>query len=245
MTPAQPCVARSVADLVAYDPGEAFALVRRQVGGGDVEALIGEAGGLRETVPGGGLGEIALDDAADCVKMSNAVLGDRVALRRSDLQKLDRAGFVLRYAFAVEQHDRIFDLAGDNASIGGALEPVRRLDDVLRDALPLPQHNPVGIGAVVVARIGGPQEQLRGLGEVGRPAVARVERHDPEVIERGGVVLGGGALELLFGAVAVLRYAVSALEQQHAKLVSRLGIAEIARQTKPARDLEVAPADRG
>src|SRR5208282_2241891 len=118
MTPAQPCVARSVADPVAYDPGKAFALVRRQVGGGDVEALIREAGRLGETVPGGGLGEIALDDAADGVKMSDAVLGDRVALRRGDLEKLDRAGFILRYAFAVEQHDRIFDLAGDDAGIG-------------------------------------------------------------------------------------------------------------------------------
>src|SRR5271166_2126136 len=102
MTPAQPCVARSVADLVAYDPGEALALVRRQIGGGDVEALIGEAGRLGETVPGGGLREIALDYAAGGIKMSDAVLGDRVALGRRDFEDIDRAGFVLGHAFAVE-----------------------------------------------------------------------------------------------------------------------------------------------
>ena len=118
-------------------------------------------------------------------------------------------------------------------------------DDVLRDAFALAQHDAVGVGAIVLAGIGGPQEQLRGLGEVWLPAVARIERHHAEVIERGGVVLRGGALELLLGAVAVLRHAIGALEQQDAEFVGRLRISQIARQTIPAGSLKVAAADRG
>ena len=69
------------------------------------------------------LAEVAADHHAVDVEVREAVLGDRIALGRRDLQDGDRLGLVLRHALAVEQHDRIFDLAGDHAGVGGALEP--------------------------------------------------------------------------------------------------------------------------
>ena len=177
--------------------------------------------------------------------MRQPVLCDRVPFRRGDPQDLDSARLVLLHAVAIEQHDRIFHLAGDDAAVGGALEPVRQFRDVLRDAFALAHHHAVGIGPVVVAGVRRLQEILRRLGEIGFSTIACVKRHDAEVIEGSGMFLGCRALELFLGARHILWHAVGPLEQQPAELVGRLRIAEIARQTIPARRLEVVSTDCG
>ena len=140
----------------------------------------------------------------------------------------------LAYALAVEQHDRVFDLTGDDAAVGCALEPVRRLDDVLRHAFALAQHHAVGIGGVVVAGVRRTKEILRRFRVVRRLSVRAVERHDPEIVERARVVLGRRTLELRLGGDGILGDALRALKQQHSEFVGGLRIAKIAGEAVPA-----------
>ena len=177
--------------------------------------------------------------------MSDPVLRDRVAARRGGEEDLGRFGLVLFHALAVEQHDRIFDLAGDDAVVGGALEPVRRLGDVLRRPFAVAQHDAIRIGRVVVACVRGAQEILRRLVVIRRLAIQALERHHAEIIHRSGMILGRGALELRLGPGRVFRHAIRALNQHRSEFVGRLGIAEIAGEAVPARSLLIAAGDRG
>ena len=154
--------------------------------------------------------------------MRDPVLGDRVAAGRGGEEDLGRLGLVLLYALAVEQHDGVFDLAGDDAVVGRALEPANRLGNILRRPFAVAQHDAVGIGCVVVARVRGAQEILRRLVVVRRLAVQPLERHDAKIVERAWMVLGRGALELRLGGSRIFRHAILALNQHHSEFVSRL-----------------------
>ena len=76
------------------DLGETPALVERQSGGGDVEVLILKSRGFGEAVPRRGLGEVARQRSAADIKMSDAVLRDRIAAGGGDEKDLGGAGFV-------------------------------------------------------------------------------------------------------------------------------------------------------
>ena len=49
---------------------------------------------------------------------------DWIVTRRRLQEQLRRAGFVAGHADAVEQHDRIFNLSGDNTAVGRAFVDV-------------------------------------------------------------------------------------------------------------------------
>src|SRR5580698_9234457 len=73
--------------------GEAPSLVERQIGRGDIEFVVLEPRGF---------GEVMRQNFAADIKMSDAVLGDRVAAGGGGEEDLGRLGFVLLYALAVE-----------------------------------------------------------------------------------------------------------------------------------------------
>src|SRR4029077_21247490 len=133
----------SKAGELVHHLGEAAPLVVREIGRGDIEAVVFQAGRLGETVPGGRLGHIFWQRPAGYIEMCAPILRDRVAAGRGGEEDLRRLGLVLLHALAVEQHDRIFDLAGDDAVVRRALEPVSRLFNILRRPFAVAQHHAV------------------------------------------------------------------------------------------------------
>ena len=58
------------------------------------------------------------------------------------------------------------------------------------------------------------------------------------------MILGSGSLELRLGGSRIFRHAILALNQHRSKLISRLGIAEIAGEAVPARSFAIVAGDR-
>ena len=71
--------------------GETPALVERQSGGGDVEVLILKSRSFGEAVPRRSLGEVARQRPAADIKMSDTVLGNRIAAGGGDEKDLGGA----------------------------------------------------------------------------------------------------------------------------------------------------------
>ena len=112
-------------------------------------------------MPKCGLDEVVGYAAAGDVEMREAVRA--IGFRRAAAMRniCAAADFIALDADAVEQHDRIFDLTGDDALVGGALEPLRGSAGVERHAFALAQLHPVGICGVAVACFCGAAEIAR------------------------------------------------------------------------------------